>query len=103
MHASYIRVERLFSLNEGTAWIYRNEGARSRRRPLRRMRWPPPVALPPFDNKSMLRHLRAVSTARVSFLAWPSTIMIVIRRRWRCGLHDVRRCRTHGKHERSDV
>jgi len=97
MCGSYIRDERLFSPNEGIAWIYRNEGARSRRRTPRRMQWPPLDALPPSNNKSIVCHLRAATTARVSFLAWLSNVMIVIRRRWHCRKNGVRRCCKHGQ------
>jgi len=92
MCASYIRDERLFSPNEGIAWIYRNEGARSRRRTLRRIRWPPLDALPPSNNNFIFRHPRSATTARVSFLPWPSSVLIVIRRRWHCATRSVRRC-----------
>jgi hypothetical protein len=67
--ASYIRDERLFLPNEGIAWIYRNEGARSRHRIPRRMQCPPLDALPPSNNNSIISQLRAATTARVSFLA----------------------------------
>jgi len=80
------------SLNEGTAWTYRNEGARSRRRLQRRKRFPSPVVSPPvvwrssrlllprssphspfatiaLRKNSIIEHVRAATAARSSHCA----------------------------------